>query len=225
MNKIRIAIDGPSASGKSSAAERLAERLGYFRVEGGSFYRAITHLILEKYGDEYNLENDDVKQFVEGTKIEIRNRELFSNGRSLMKYLRTSRIDENVGLVAKVKYIRTIVHKIERELVESCDCGLVMDGRDIGTVVMPDAFIKFFITASAEERASRRTMQDKSLNYKDVLENLKKRDYEDTHREHDPLIQAEDAILINNEHLNLEQTVQLMNNMFTDKMTSSYELP
>ncbi|KAL6122705.1 putative cytidylate kinase [Nucleospora cyclopteri] len=210
MKTFTIAIDGPAASGKSSAAEKVAEKLGFMRLDGGSLYRALTFLVLQEFNQILDETDSKMKNFVESINLKVVGKDVFFDGKNISCELRTDQIDENVGILSKILFVRNKIHKIEREICEKAVTGIVVDGRDIGTVVLPNASLKFFITASAETRAKRRVAQNQSNNYEKILEEIKKRDLNDINRTNGPLRRAEDAILIENDDITLEQTVELI---------------
>lgn len=216
--QFKIAIDGPAASGKSSAASCLAQKLNFQRLDCGSIYRAITFIVLSEFTTLPSLDSSNVKGFIENIKICVKNQRIYFNNRDITDELRGEMIDRTVGKIAKVKYIRQKVHKIERDIIDNCKGGIVVDGRDIGTVVMPDADLKFFITASAKTRAKRRCLQNESHNYDEILNEINKRDYDDIHREIDPLRQAEDAIIIKNDDITFDETIDLLIKKYNEKI-------
>ena len=208
--KLKIAIDGPSASGKSSAAEQLSKLLCYVRIEAGSFYRAVTYLVLQKYGRPVDQTEPGFDLFLESIDVKVVDGTIVANNKKLKDELRTNSIDAAIGLIAKQPLVRKKVAEFEHRTINSYEGGIVMDGRVIGTVIMPNADIKFFITASPEVRAERRNKQQKELKYEDVLRDIKNRDYEDENRKIDPLKRAEDAILLKNDEMSLDETVKFM---------------
>lgn len=209
---IKIAIDGPSASGKSSAAQKLAEKLNFVRIEGCMFYRAITYETLKKYKKAVDESVDGFQQFISEMNISVKKEKIFCNDEEITPYIRTPEIDSNVGKIAKIPLVRKKVFEMERNAINSIKEGLIMDGRVIGTVVMPDADFKFFITASSQTRAHRRHLQQPDADFNKVLDEIEKRDKEDASRKIDPLIMAKDAILIENDKLTLNETVEVMEN-------------
>jgi len=231
-----IAIDGPAASGKSSAAEKVAEKLGFDRLDSGLLYRAITYILdneLEgnpahpgfnaeaKNGFDKevkkDLEGEEAKEIVKKIRLSLKNKRIIHRDKDITDFLRNSKIDKRVGIVAKILYIRNKVHEIQHEIIRDCDRGVVVDGRDIGTVVMPDAFLKIFITAKDTTRAKRRTAQN-GENYAEILANIQERDYHDINREHGPLKVADDAIVIENDHMTLEETVDKVVELFKKRV-------
>ncbi|NMH89921.1 (d)CMP kinase [Flavivirga algicola] len=214
MNKITIAIDGFSSTGKSTVAKQLAKYLGYIYVDTGAMYRAVTLYAMEKgliSDDDFNIE----ALVYQLPNIEISFKfneilgfaEVYLNGINVEKEIRTLKVSGFVSQVAAVSQVR---HKlVEQQQKMGKDKGVVMDGRDIGTVVFPDAELKLFMTASAEKRAIRRYEEligrgDKVV-YEDVLQNVQERDHIDTTRKDSPLEKAKDAIEIDNSSLSLEE--------------------
>jgi cytidylate kinase len=214
MNKITIAIDGFSSTGKSTVAKQLAKHLGYVYVDSGAMYRAITFYAMQKgfilkgdFNSEaliYNLPSISIS-FKFNSALGFA--EVYLNGENIEKQIRTLEVSSFVSKVAEISEVR---HKlVEQQQKMGKDKGVVMDGRDIGTVVFPDAELKLFMTASAEKRAKRRYNElinrgDK-VNYEDVLKNVKERDYIDSNREDSPLVKAEDAIEIDNSNMTLDE--------------------
>jgi cytidylate kinase len=214
MNKITIAIDGFSSTGKSTVAKQLAKHLGYVYVDSGAMYRAITFYAMQKgfilkgdFNSEaliYNLPSISIS-FKFNSALGFA--EVYLNGENIEKQIRTLEVSSFVSKVAEISEVR---HKlVEQQQKMGKDRGIVMDGRDIGTVVFPDAELKLFMTASPEKRAKRRYNElinrgDK-VNYEDVLKNVKERDYIDSNREDSPLVKAEDAIEIDNSNMTLEE--------------------
>lgn len=213
MNKITIAIDGFSSTGKSTVAKQLAKYLGYVYVDSGAMYRAITFYAMEKgfiNKDDFNKE----ALIYHLPKIKINFKfnkatgfaEVYLNDENIEKQIRTLEVSSFVSKVAAVSEVRSKL--VEQQQKMGKDKGVVMDGRDIGTVVFPDAELKLFMTASAETRAERRYQElvergDK-VTYEAVLINVQERDYIDSNRKDSPLIKAKDAIEIDNSNMSLE---------------------
>lgn len=213
--KYTIAIDGPAASGKSTAAEHVSKKLGFYRLDSGLLYRAITYvLLLSKL--PLDLQSPVIKEKIESTQFSLVERRLLYETKDITDLLHTPEIDKNVGAVAKELYVREKLHKIQHEVINAPGEGIVVDGRDIGTVVIPNAFLKVFITAKDTTRASRRHAQS-GLPIEEVLEDIKKRDYQDIHREHGPLKVADDAVVIENDEMTLEETVDFVVKLFNDR--------
>lgn len=214
MNKIIIAIDGFSSTGKSTIAKQLAKKLNYIYVDTGAMYRAVTYFALENnlIGDDF-FKEDALVNKLEEISINFKfNKdagfaEVYLNGENIEAAIRTLRVSKFVSPVATLSAVRRKL--VEQQQLMGKDKGIVMDGRDIGTVVFPDAELKIFMTASAETRAKRRykELSDRGhkLSYDDVLENVTTRDHIDSTREDSPLIKADDAIEIDNSDLSIEE--------------------
>lgn len=207
--KINIAIDGPSASGKSSISQIIAEKLNYFFINSGSIYRAISYyfwknqiqVTSEKIIDE-NLKNIKIS-FDTNNKVYLNNQEVSSK-------IRTEEISNLVSHIAEFAKVREMVVKIIQEFTQK-NKGIVMDGRDVGSVIMPDAELKIFLTASAQIRAERRFKQNQELhiesNFEEVLHNIIKRDENDSTRKLAPLQKNSDAIEIDSSNLKIDEVV------------------
>lgn len=198
---MKIAIDGPAGSGKSSLAKEIAKRLGVLYVDTGAMYRAITLKLLKEEESSY-------EEILKNTKISFEGDKIFLDGRDVSKEIRENEISNKTSEMSKKKIIRDYLVKMQREIARDKD--VVMEGRDIGSVVLKDAEYKFFLTADVETRAMRRYKQidDDKVSFEEILEDLKVRDYNDSHRENSPLIQTEDAILIDSTDLNAEETIE-----------------
>ncbi|AXT20196.1 (d)CMP kinase [Flavobacteriaceae bacterium AU392] len=222
MKKITIAIDGFSSTGKSTIAKQLANKLNYVYVDTGAMYRAVTlyamrnDFISEKQFDSIKLEAKLHKvnlEFRFNPELEIS--EIHLNNENVEKYIRTLEVSNFVSIIAANSAVR---HKlVEQQQEMGKEKGVVMDGRDIGTVVFPNADLKLFMTASAEVRALRRYEEllnrGDDVNYDEVLKNVVKRDYIDSNREDSPLIKAKDAIEIDNSNLSLEEQFEKILNL------------
>ena len=214
MSKIIIAIDGFSSTGKSTVAKQLAKNLNYIYVDTGAMYRAVAYFALENnlIGDGF-FKEDDLVNRLEDIRITFKFNEtagfaeVYLNGENIEAAIRTLKISKYVSPVATLSAVRRKL--VEQQQLMGKDKGIVMDGRDIGTVVFPEAELKIFMTASAETRAKRRykelTDRGHELSYEDVLENVTTRDHIDSTREDSPLVKAEDAIEIDNSDLTIEE--------------------
>ena len=214
MNKITIAIDGFSSTGKSTLAKQLAKHLGYVYVDTGAMYRAITLFAMQNgyiskdFFDKQTLINSlpSIKLHFEFNS-ELGFAEMFLNDVNVEKEIRTIEVSSFVSKIAEVSEVRSKL--VEQQQAMGEDKGIVMDGRDIGTVVFPDAELKVFMTASSETRAQRRfdELQAKgdNVSYEEVLKNVQERDYIDTHRDDSPLVIADDAIEFDNSYLTREE--------------------
>lgn len=214
MNKITIAIDGFSSTGKSTVAKQLAKKLNYIYVDTGAMYRAVTYFAIENdfIGEDFFNSEALIKRLDE---INITFKfnetlgyaEVYLNGKNIEADIRTLKVSKYVSPVATLSEVRRKL--VEQQQLMGKDKGIVMDGRDIGTVVFPDAELKIFMTASAETRAKRRYKEllerGHNLSYEDVLENVTTRDRIDSTREDSPLIKAEDANEIDNSDLTIEE--------------------
>ena len=212
-----IAIDGFSSTGKSSISKVVADTFGLIHIDTGAMYRAITLFGLRNFKDEkQEIDLSKLLQNLNEISLEFRENsgklEIYLNGENVSKEIRTTEVSDNVSLIAKHPEVRARLVVLQRDIAEKQ--GVIMDGRDIGTVVLPDADYKFFLTASADERARRRFLELQSLGIEatieEVKQNLIERDRIDSEREISPLKQAEDAILIDNTNLNKEETIDLI---------------
>lgn len=215
MKKPVIAIDGYSSTGKSSISKIIAEKLGIVHLDTGALYRGITWFALQNcIDDNGNINLQELFNSFRLINLEFKKEEdelvLFLNHINVSKEIRTNEVSENVSFIAKQKEVRDFLLSAQRSIAEKG--GVIMDGRDIGTVVLPDADFKFFLTASIEERTKRRYNELLSLgieaNEKQVKENLIERDRIDSERKISPLRQAEDAIVIDNTNLTKSQTIE-----------------
>lgn len=202
-----ITIDGPAGSGKSTIAKLLAKKYNFTYLDTGAMYRMIALYTLE---NSLNLKNEnDIENILSNTKLDIIQNKFFLNGIDVSEKIRTPEVTNIVSEVATIKKIREKLVFLQREISEGKD--VILDGRDIGTVVFPKAELKIFLIASPEERAKRRLgeYRRKNLNitYDEVLENIKKRDFIDSTREESPLKKAEDAIEIDSSNISIEGVV------------------
>ena len=216
MKKITIAIDGHSSCGKSTMAKDLARRIGYIYVDTGAMYRAVTLLAMRE-----GLLNDAeaLKKRMGDINISFKfNKEAgrpdtYLNGELVEKEIRSMEVSSHVSPIATLAFVRTEMVRQQQQMGK--DGGVVMDGRDIGTVVFPNAELKIFVTASAEVRAQRRYDELKAkgmeADYDDILKNVQERDYIDSHREVAPLKPADDALMLDNSNMTIaEQNEWLM---------------
>ena len=213
MQKIIVAIDGFAATGKSSLAKRLAETLNYTYIDSGSMYRAVTYFALQEGHQGYI---DQEKLIAQLDQIEIyfkyskSGHQTFLNGLNISKEIRLSEVTEQVSKVSKIIEVREILVTQQQKL--GAKKGIIMDGRDIGTVVFPKAECKFFLKASLEIRAKRRQLEQieagNNESFASVLSNLKDRDLMDSTRKFSPLIKADDAVEIDVSKMSLEEVYQ-----------------
>ena len=226
MAKITIAIDGYSSTGKSTVARQLADWLDYVYVDSGAMYRAITlYAMQQNYISEGHFDREALIRSLpditlQFKKNELGKNEIYLNGKNIEKEIRTMDVSELVSPVATVPEVRRKLVKLQHAMGE--EKGVVMDGRDIGTVVFPSAELKIFMNAKADERARRRYVElidrGDAVSYQEVLENVTDRDLMDTTREDSPLIKAEDAIEIDNSEMNLEDQFHIVLQLAKDRI-------
>ena len=229
MKKITIAIDGHSSCGKSTMAKDLAREVGYVYVDTGAMYRCVTlyalrHEIFKKVGGEGQevkeiIDEDELRRQMPDIQITFKfnaatgRPDTYLNGELVEDQIRTMEVSNHVSPIATLGFVREAMVAQQQQMGQGG--GVVMDGRDIGTVVFPNAELKVFVTASAEVRAQRRydELKGKGMeaDYADILKNVQERDYIDSHREVSPLKQADDALLLDNSHMTIpEQKAWLM---------------
>ena len=225
MKKITIAIDGYSSCGKSTMAKDLAREVGYIYIDSGAMYRAVTLYCLEnQLFTEEGIDTIRLEAAMPGIQISFQlNPETgrpmtFLNGANVEDRIRTMEVSNHVSPVAALPFVREALVKLQQEMGK--EKGIVMDGRDIGTAVFPDAELKIFVTASAEIRAQRRydELQAKGQEaaFDEILANVKERDYIDQNREVSPLRQADDALLLDNSNLTIEEQKQWLKERFEE---------
>ncbi len=212
-----IAIDGFSSTGKSSISKIIAKKMGLIHMDTGALYRGITYFAIQNCVDaDKNINIEKLIADLPNIKLEFQDIDgelkLFLNGKNIDKEIRFPQVSDNVSQVAKEADVRNFLLKTQRDIAEKG--GVIMDGRDIGTVVLPNADYKFFMTASQDERARRRFLElelaGEKTNIETVKQNLISRDKIDSEREISPLKQADDAILIDNTNINKEETIELI---------------
>ena len=223
MKKITIAIDGFSSCGKSTMAKDLAREIGYIYIDSGAMYRAVT-----LYSLQHNLiqgetiDTDGLKNQLKDIHISFKlnpetgRPDTYLNGVNVEADIRTMAVSSKVSLIAALDFVRQAMVMQQQEMGKAK--GIVMDGRDIGTTVFPDAELKIFVTASPEIRAQRRYDELKGkgqeANFDDILENVKQRDYIDQHREVSPLRKADDALLLDNSHMTIAEQKRWLTEQF-----------
>ena len=214
MKKITIAIDGFSSTGKSTLAKQLAKHLGYIYVDTGAMYRAIALFAMQNnFISKDSLDTESLLKALPNIKLQFQFNanlgyaEMYLNEVNVEKEIRTIEVSSFVSRIAEISEVRSKLVEQQQEM--GINKGIVMDGRDIGTVVFPDAELKIFMTSSPETRAQRRydELQAKGdvVSFEEVLQNVQERDYIDTHRTDSPLVMAEDAIEIDNSYLTREE--------------------
>lgn len=215
MKKITIAIDGHSSCGKSTMAKDLAKELGYIYVDTGAMYRAVTLYAMRNdlFTEDGEVNTEALKAKMEDIHIgfkfnaEAGRPDTYLNGELVEKVIRSIEVSNRVSKIAAIPFVREAMVSQQREMGK--EKGIVMDGRDIGTTVFPDAELKVFVTASAEVRAQRRFDELKAkgmpADYDEILKNVQERDYIDSHREVSPLRQADDALLLDNSNMTIPE--------------------
>jgi len=228
LKKITIAIDGHSSTGKSTMAKALARRIGYAYVDTGAMYRAVTLYALRNKlikGDK--VDEKTLKEHLQHGNIVITFRPAKDgksvtvlNGRNVERYIRSMRVSNVVSIIAAIGFVRKAM--VRQQQAMGKDKGLVMDGRDIGTVVFPDAEMKVFATASAQVRAQRRYDElrakgDTTTTFEEVLANVTERDRIDSSRKESPLRQAEDAVVLDNSSMSIEEQNEWLYQLYLER--------
>ena len=228
MKKITIAIDGHSSCGKSTMAKELARRLGYIYVDTGAMYRSVTLYALRHnlFRQDGTIMEDELQAQMPQIRIsfqlnaETGRPDTYLNGECVEQLIRSLEVSNHVSPIAALPFVRTAMVAQQQQMGQGG--GVVMDGRDIGTVVFPNAELKIFVTASAEVRAQRRydELQQKGMpaDYADILKNVQERDYIDSHREVSPLRQADDALLLDNSHMTIPEQNEWLMKQFQERV-------
>lgn len=218
MKTYSIAIDGPAASGKSTAAKGVAKALDFLYLDTGAMYRAITLYMIEK-GLDTRSEEDAKSILDEVTMREDKNGHIFLNERDVTERVREEDVTKLVSYACAHKAVRERLVSLQREMAKGE--SVVMDGRDIGTVVLPDATLKVYQVASVESRAKRRYLEElskgKEASLDEIQKDIERRDYIDSHREHSPLRKAEDAILLDTSDLTIQEEIDAILSLFHEK--------
>jgi len=228
LKKITIAIDGFSSTGKSTLAKQLAKQLGYVYVDTGAMYRAVTLYAMQKgFVSETHLDKEALVKSLPNVVLHFQFNpdlgfaEMYLNGQNVEAEIRTLDVSRQVSRIAEISEVRAKL--VEQQQQMGKNKAIVMDGRDIGTVVFPDAELKIFMTASAETRAQRRydelLKKGQSVSFADVLQNVKERDFIDTNREDSPLVKADDAVVVDNSSLDRTEQFELVLNLVNAKLT------
>lgn len=215
MRKITIAIDGYSSCGKSTMAKDLAREIGYIYVDTGAMYRSVTLFAMRNnlFNEDGSIKTDELKSRMNEINISFKlngetgRPDTYLNGELVEKEIRSMDVSAMVSKIAALPFVREAL--VAQQQAMGKEKGIIMDGRDIGTVVFPDAELKIFVTASAEVRAQRRYDELKAkgmpADFDDILKNVKERDYIDSHRETSPLRKADDALELENSHMTIEE--------------------
>jgi len=221
-----IAIDGHSSCGKSTVAKDLAKVLGYIYIDTGAMYRSVTLFAMKKGIIAANgIDEEGLKAQLNNIKItfkyqpEEKINETFLNGVSVEEEIRGLDVSSNVSAISAIAFVRSRLVELQQDMGK--DGGIVMDGRDIGSVVFPDADLKLFMTASTEVRAQRRydelTSKGDAVDFKAILDNVKTRDHMDSTRSESPLVQTDDAVVLDNSHLNKEEQLDWIINVLKER--------
>ena len=206
--RINIAIDGPSGAGKSTIADILASKLSYVHLDTGAMYRSVALLAIKN-----NVSLSDEEKIVElmenDFKLDMTNDRVVLNGEDISEAIRTNEVSMAASDISKLSGVRKALVKSQQEIASKK--GYIVDGRDICLVVLPDAEVKIFLTATSEDRARRRLEQNRQKgiidDYDRILEDIKKRDYQDSHRANSPLVKADDATLIDSSNMSIDDVV------------------
>jgi len=225
MKKIIVAIDGFSSCGKSTIAKELAREAGYIYVDTGAMYRAVSLFCIQNgWMTETEINPEELEKHIQSIRIEFKTNaegksETYLNGKNVENEIRTLEVANGASRVSTLGFVRReLVHQQQLMGLEK---GIVMDGRDIGTVVFPEAELKIFLTASPEIRAKRRldemAFNGESVDYNEVFDNVKERDDRDLNRDESPLRKAEDAVVIDNSFLTREEQREILRTLFAEK--------
>ena len=227
MKKITIAIDGHSSCGKSTMAKDLARRVGYIYVDTGAMYRSVTLYALRNnlFNEDGSIKTDELQRQMPDIRISFRLNEetgrpdTYLNDECVERDIRSIEVSNHVSPIAALPFVRKALVAQQQQMGK--DKGVVMDGRDIGTVVFPDAELKIFVTASAQVRAQRRydELKQKGMpaDFDEILKNVEERDYIDSHRETSPLRKADDALLLDNSHMTIDEQKEWLMQQFICK--------
>ena len=220
--KINVAVDGPAGAGKSTLAKAAAKELGFIYVDTGALYRSIAYYVIRKGADPKSAEQvipllDEIRpelRYIDGVQ------HVFVNGEDVSDYIRTPEISMGASGVSAIPQARTFLFKLQKNIAAEND--IIMDGRDIGTVVLPDAQVKIYLTASDKVRADRRYKElcekGQAPSYDEVLADIRQRDYNDMNRDISPLRQAEDAVLLDTSEDTPEQALRRLVSLIKEKM-------
>lgn len=219
---INIAVDGPAGAGKSTISRAAAKALGFIYVDTGALYRTVALQVLRNYLTFDKVEA--ITKLLDETDISLKyengQQHVILNGDDVSDFIRTPEVSMGASRVSAIPAVREFLFELQKKIARENNC--VMDGRDIGTVVLPNAELKVFLTASAEERARRRCKEllekGEDVSFEEVLSDIEQRDYNDSHRDIAPLKQAEDAVLLDTSDLNLEESIQALTRLIREVM-------
>ena len=218
MNKYVITIDGPAASGKGSLSKKISKEINFYYLETGIYYRGFANLFQE---NEVN--NSDFTSFI--SKLDIKDFERYIKNNEKKSF--STKVTKLASKLAKNIKVRLFIVEIQKEIIRSLDKkfnGIILEGRDCGTVVAPEADLKFYLTSNLEVRAKRRFNQlkkdKKDISYKKILGDLKERDLQDTNRKHSPLKKPKDAVVVDSSNNNFEETINIVKNIIFSRIPS-----
>lgn len=219
MSSVNIAIDGPAGAGKSTIAKMVSSKLGYIYVDTGALYRTAALFITEN-----NIPDEEIEKSLESADISLKfidgTQRVFLGEKDVSDFIRTPAISMAASRISAIPSVRAYLFETQKKIAR--ENNVIMDGRDIGTVVLPDADVKIFLTASAEERANRRfkelSEKPDCPPYDDILKDIIQRDYQDMHRDTSPLKQADDAVLVDTTKLNLEESADEIIRIINEKI-------
>ena len=219
---INIAIDGPAGAGKSTIAKAAAKKFGYIYVDTGALYRAVAYYVLSQGKDTKNAEAVEMllRDIVPELKHIGGEQRVFLNGEDVSDKIRTPEVSMGASAVSAIPRVRDFLFNLQKKI--AAENNVIMDGRDIGTVVLPNADVKIYLTASAEERARRRHKElaekGEQVSFEEVLADVNKRDYNDMHREIAPLKQAEDAVLCDTTNVDLQGAIDMLIGIINERL-------
>lgn len=218
MKNIIVAIDGPAGSGKSTIAKIIADRYSFTYIDTGAMYRMITLYCLDN-----NIDFEDelaIKNVLDIISLDMQGDKFFLNNKEVTKEIRETRVNENVSKIASIRIVRENLVNLQRKISQGKN--VILDGRDIGTVVFPDAQIKIYLIASPEERANRRhrelIQKGTEISYDEVLNSIKERDYIDSTRKESPLMKADDAIELDSTGLKIDEVLDFISKKIEEKL-------
>lgn len=218
MKNIIVAIDGPAGSGKSTIAKIIADRYSFTYIDTGAMYRMITLYCLD---NDIDFEDElAIKNVLDNISLDMQGDKFFLNNKEVTKEIRETRVNENVSKIASIRIVRENLVNLQRKISQGKN--VILDGRDIGTVVFPDAQIKIYLIASPEERANRRhrelIQKGTEISYDEVLNSIKERDYIDSTRKESPLMKADDAIELDSTGLKIDEVLDFISKKIEEKL-------